>query len=311
MNMKVNEASIRAIAETCTAQGCTPEYLLGLTKDNVGIPAFSIPELTEKLGSFEADRLPEAIQAVLPEAQFSKQLSDLVGRLLKSKSVDLFGLTGDDLSAFWGWGISISWLLFGIGNRSSSRLIIPQEAIKTSQIGPEDREFVRLKYGWDTSDSLWFFGVAAPHRKNSAVSRVLIRLLAAFPVTKILPEPGNIMSTYNRLQQIILKTEINATAEAWMRSAIEQMQKKPHKVRLLLLANQAQFSFWKLENRMPTAGTLKLVYILERQLNKYGSPALLEYLKILHAEAICQGFSGFDQVVSEGAWKREKRPKAS
>ena len=96
-------------------------------------------------------------------------------------------------------------------------------------------------------------------------------------------------------------SECGAALWTWMKSAIEQMQKKPHKVRLLLLANQAQFSFWKLENRMPTAGTLKLVYILERQLNKYGSPALLEYLKILHAEAICQGFGGFDQVVKEGA----------
>ena len=98
-----------------------------------------------------------------------------------------------DLTLFWGWGISLSWLLFGIGNRSNYQLCIPQEAIKISQIGPEDREFVRLKYGWDTSDSLWFFGAAAPHRKNSAVSRVLIRLLAAFPVTQILPEPEDIM----------------------------------------------------------------------------------------------------------------------
>lgn len=308
--MKVNEASIRTIAETCVGH-CSPEYLLGLAKDNDGIPAFSVSQLSEKLKYFEAERLPEAIQAVLPEAQFSKQVGEFVGKLLKSKAVEFFGLTGHDLTLFFGWGISLSWLLFGIGNRSNYQLCIPQEAIKISQIGPEDREFVRLKYGWDTSDSLWFFGAAAPHRKNSAVSRVLIRLLAAFPVTQILPEPEDIMSTYHRLQQLILKTEIDASAEAWMKSAIEQMQKKPHKVRLLLLANQAQFSFWKLENRMPTAGTLKLVYILERQLNKYGSPALLEYLKILHAEAICQGFGGFDQVVKEGAWKREKRPKAS
>lgn len=309
--MKVNEASIRTIAETCIMQGCSPEYLLGLTKDNAGIPAFSVSHLDEKLRCFETERLPEAIQAVMPEAQFSKQLANMIDRLLKSKSEEMFGLAGHDLISFWRWGFSLSWLLFGVGNRNNYRLCIPQEAIKSSQVGPEDREFVRLKYGWDTSDSLWFFGAAAPHRKNSAVSRVLIRLLAAFPVTQILPEPEDIMSTYHRLQQIILSTELNASAEPWMKNAIQQMQKKPHKVRLLLLANQAQFSFWKLENRMPTAGTLKLVYILERQLNRYGASALLEYLKILHAEAICQGFSGFDQVVSEGAWKREKRQKTS
>ncbi|AMD90076.1 hypothetical protein [Desulfovibrio fairfieldensis] len=301
--MKNGSDTLKKILISCLEQKCRPEFYLGLDTEPGNAPDADYCDFEQGIH----ERLQKAVKFMLIEScGSSSQVTDFIPTLLKRYREDFFGLDGAGLAFLYEWGVSLSWLLFGRGSLSRRAWNVPQSLIKSGPVGANDLESVRIRFGWDTPETLWCFNWGS--RQNNRSKSVLIRLLASLPVVHVMPEMPDMMELFHRLVTAIRQLPLDEIeAEDWLKEALGRMQKSPHLVRLLLLANQAQFSSWKLKSRQPKIYTFRIAYFLSRSLDAYGTSALLTYLRVLHAEALHLGFSGFDEVVREKTWLKTKK----
>lgn len=206
-------------------------------------------------------------------------------------------------------GINLRWLFFGIGVMKQCETILPPliktDAKRITAIGE-----LKALLGYSTGDLNWLFGreYTNPDKDillSFSVS-ILIRLLEHIPPIQFFPQMPDVVSFLDRIKDIIQAIHPDDIPDDALdvKDALKTLQKSATKFSLLFFVRRNAISAWRNGISSPKIQHIRLMYILSVMLDKYGEAGFIAYLKLLNAEAIAHGFSGFSEVLTIGVWEK-------
>lgn len=301
MSKKINSEDIFNFGKN---QGLTPEYMLMQRGDPL------LAEAERKVAenaSYESiwGRLKEMLPSLIVTVETSEHIP-MVG--LWQDCLDR-NLSSESLIFLHQQGMNLKWLFFGIGLMKKCEPILPS-IIKTDAKRITAIAELKTLLGYSTGDLNWLFGreYTSPDKDtllSSSVS-ILIRILEHIPPIQFFPQMPDVVTFLDRIKDTLQAIHVDSLADGdpEVKEALRILQKSATKFSSLFFVRRNAISAWRNGVSSPKIQHIRLMYILSVMLDKYGEAGFIAYIKLLNAEAIGHGFSGFTEVLSTGVWKK-------
>lgn len=301
MSKQLNSEDIFSLGKE---QGFAPEYIL--TQQGEPLLAEAERKIAENT-TYESvwGRLREIFPSLIVTVGASEHIpmvglwQDCLDRKLSSES----------LVYLHQQGINLRWLFFGIGLMKKCEPILPP-IIKTDAKRITAITELKTLLGYSTGDLNWLFGreYTSPDKDTllSFSVSILIRILEHIPPIQFFPQMPDVVSFLDRIKDTLQTINIEKIADEdfEVKEALRILQKNATKFSLLFFVRRNAISAWRNGISSPKIQHIRLMYILSVMLDKYGEAGFIAYIKLLNAEAIGHGFSGFTEVLSVGVWKK-------